>query len=66
MPSPVSCRRPAIAFFGHFGGGNFGNEATLLALLQHLMRSIADADFSCICTVPEKVKADYQISAVPK
>jgi len=53
-----------IAFFGHFGAGNFGNEATLAAMLQWLRNRGSGTEFTCICTVPEKVKADYGIAAI--
>ena len=52
-----------IVVFGHFGAGNFGNEGTLQAMLYNLRRLNPEAELSCICTVPERVAADYQISA---
>jgi polysaccharide pyruvyl transferase WcaK-like protein len=61
----VSHAQLRIVFFGHFGGGNFGNESTLLAILHHLRRLAADADFTCICTDPKTVAADYKITALP-
>lgn len=61
----MRCEQPKIAFFGHFGGTNFGNESTLLAILHHLRRLVPDADFSCICTGPETVATIYKIAAVP-
>ena len=54
-----------IVTFGHFGGGNFGNEATLAAMLQGLRDRVPDSEFTCICAAPEKVKADYGIAARP-
>lgn len=54
-----------IAFFGHFGRANFGNEATLQAMLCYLRRLAPDAVFTCICTGPEIVATDYNITAVP-
>jgi polysaccharide pyruvyl transferase WcaK-like protein len=61
----VSRAQPKIAFFGHFGRGNFGNESTLRAILHHLRRLAPDAEFNCICTGPETVVAAYNINAVP-
>jgi polysaccharide pyruvyl transferase WcaK-like protein len=61
----VSSSRPSIAFFGHFGWTNFGNEATLQAMLCNLRRLAPDAEFKCICTDPETVAADYNIAAAP-
>lgn len=53
-----------IFFFGHFGSTNLGNEATLLAMLSSLRQTIPDVEFASICTVPEKVAADYSITAI--
>lgn len=56
---------PRIAFFGHFGWTNFGNEITLQAIL-HVLRGLApDAEFNCICTGPEAAAAAYNIKAMP-
>jgi polysaccharide pyruvyl transferase WcaK-like protein len=57
--------RPKIGLYGNFGGGNFGNESTLQAMLYHLRRLVTNAEITCICTFPEKVVADYNIAAVP-
>lgn len=57
--------RLKIAFFGHFGRGNLGDESTLQAVLYCLRRAARDAEFNCICTGPEAVAAAYNIGAVP-
>jgi polysaccharide pyruvyl transferase WcaK-like protein len=57
-------RRAKIAFFGSFGRRNFGNEATLQAILSNLRRFEPETEFTCLCTGPEGVRADYNISAV--
>jgi polysaccharide pyruvyl transferase WcaK-like protein len=62
--------QPKIAFFGlfggdNFGGYNFGNEGTLQAILYNLRRLAPDAEFNCICTGPGAVATAYNISAVP-
>jgi polysaccharide pyruvyl transferase WcaK-like protein/glycosyltransferase involved in cell wall biosynthesis len=57
--------KPKIAFFGHFGRGNFGNESTLQAILYYLRRLAPDAGFNCICTGPEIVATAYNITAAP-
>jgi polysaccharide pyruvyl transferase WcaK-like protein len=54
-----------IAFFGHFGINNFGNDATLSAILWNLRRVLPDAEFSCICTEPEIISARHKIAAFP-
>lgn len=64
MPSPKH-NRPAIVFFGHFGGGNFGNEATFQAMLWNVRRLLPDAELLCVTTYPENVVADYGVPAIP-
>jgi polysaccharide pyruvyl transferase WcaK-like protein len=58
-------RRKKICLFGHFGGGNFGNESTLQAMLYFLRRQAPDAKFYCICAYPETVSTAYNVTAVP-
>ncbi|HEV2418190.1 MAG TPA: polysaccharide pyruvyl transferase family protein, partial [Terriglobia bacterium] len=57
--------RAKVAFFGSFGRKNFGNEATLQAMLSNLRRLVPETEFTCLCTGPEGVAADYKITAVP-
>jgi polysaccharide pyruvyl transferase WcaK-like protein len=57
--------RAKVAFFGSFGRKNFGNEATLQAMLSNLRRLVPQTEFTCLCTGPEGVAADYKITAVP-
>ena len=60
----MSYEKPKIAFFGHFGCTNLGNESTLLAILHNLRRLLPDAEFGCICTGPEDVAKAYGITTV--
>ncbi len=53
-----------IAFFGHFGGFNWGNESCLEAVLWHLRRMVPNAEFNCICSDPSTVAMTYDIAAV--
>ena len=57
--------RKKIAFFGHFGSSNFGNESALQAILYHLRCFCPDAEVTCICTGPEATVATHQIEAIP-
>ena len=57
--------RPKICFFGIFGSGNLGNEATFLAILSSLRRLVPYAEVACICSGPKEVAADYNVSAFP-
>ena len=54
-----------IAIFGHFDGTNFGNEATLQAVLYNLSRIHPGAEVTCICTDPQTTSVTYHIRAVP-
>jgi len=64
MPEP-HLKRTKIAFFGHFGAGNFGNEATFQAMLWNIRRFVPDAEMMCVTTFPMKVAEDYGIAAIP-
>ena len=58
-------KQKKIAFFGHFGSGNFGNESTLRAILYHLRFYQPDAEVVCITTNPKATAANHQIEAIP-
>ena len=55
---------PKIAFFGHFGGTNFGNEVTFQAILRHLRPAVHGAHVTCICTRPEAAAAVHGVTGV--
>lgn len=66
LNTPGSTKQPKkIAFFGHFGVDNFGDESTLQAVLCHLRRVVPNAEFNCICTDPSTAAMTYDIAAVP-
>src|SRR5262245_50030516 len=44
---------------------NFGNEATLLAIVSRLRLHFPNCRFNCICTSPENVIVTHGIPAVP-
>jgi polysaccharide pyruvyl transferase WcaK-like protein len=54
-----------IAIFGNFGIPNFGNTATLEAMLVFLKQAEPGAQIACICTSPETVEHDQKILALP-
>jgi polysaccharide pyruvyl transferase WcaK-like protein len=54
-----------ITFFGNFGTMNYGNEATLLAILSRVRLLFPNCEFRCVCTTPENVIATHGIHAVP-
>jgi polysaccharide pyruvyl transferase WcaK-like protein len=58
--------RPArISFYGNFGAGNLGNEATLQAVIEQTLRRWPDAQLLCFCTNPQDVRARHEIAAFP-
>jgi polysaccharide pyruvyl transferase WcaK-like protein len=54
-----------IAFYGFFGQENLGNECTLQAIIYNTRKYFSDAEFKCICSVPEDVRIRYNIPAFP-
>jgi polysaccharide pyruvyl transferase WcaK-like protein len=58
--------RPArVALFGGFGIGNFGNDASLEAVLEFLRAHRPEAELSCICTNPAVVTRKFGAPAIP-
>ena len=53
-----------IAFLGIFGSGNFGNDASLAAMVQFIRRARPDADLTCICPDPDNVERAFQLKAI--
>ncbi|PWU24408.1 MAG: hypothetical protein C5B48_06520 [Candidatus Rokuibacteriota bacterium] len=64
VPRKRGARRPYVAFFGHFGRENLGNEGTLQAVLHHLRRLRPDARVLCICTGAETVASEYEVETL--
>ena len=58
-------RSPRICFYGNFGAGNLGNEATLQAVIEQIVRRWPEGRLLCFCTAPEDVRARHRIAAVP-
>jgi polysaccharide pyruvyl transferase WcaK-like protein len=54
-----------ICLFGMFGGGNFGNDASLESFLLFLREARPDADISCVCVDPDAVGQAHQIATTP-
>ena len=54
--------RLRVGVFGGFGIGNFGNDASLEAVLAYLAEHHSGADVACICTnpagLPERLRAN--------
>jgi polysaccharide pyruvyl transferase WcaK-like protein len=48
-----------------FGGGNFGNDASLEAFLLFLREARPDAAISCVCVDPDTIGQAHQIATTP-
>ncbi len=63
---PAKSTKPAkISFYGNFGAGNLGNEATLQAVIQQILRRWPDGQLLCFCTNPQDVRTRHGIAAFP-
>ncbi len=54
-----------ISFYGNFGAGNLGNEATLQAVIERVRQRWPDARLTCFCTNTQDVRARHGIEAIP-
>src|SRR6266436_7141054 len=58
--------KPArISFYGNFGAGNLGNECTLQAIIEQILRRWPDAQLLCFCPNPQDVRTRHNIAAFP-
>lgn len=62
-PKPSNDTAPRIGLFGLLGSGNFGNDASLEAVLAYLRAQHPDAILECLCPGPDEVTARYGIAA---
>ena len=53
-----------ITLYGHFGAGNLGNECTLQAVIEAILKLRPNAELQCLCTYPEDVKQRHRIPAL--
>ena len=62
---PRTDRRPIrICLFGLFGGGNYGNDGSLEAMLLFLRDARPDAELSCVCVDPIMIGGLHKIPTV--
>ncbi|HET9156398.1 MAG TPA: polysaccharide pyruvyl transferase family protein [Myxococcaceae bacterium] len=54
-----------VAFWGNFGSGNLGNEATLAAAIHQVRRRLPGAELRVICTDPAEVQSQHKVHALP-
>lgn len=57
-------RSVRIAIFGQFGIDNFGNDASMEAMLQYLKRECPDAHLTVICPRPEVIERTHAVAAI--
>lgn len=48
-----------------FGGGNFGNDASLESFLLFIREARPDAEVACVCVDPKLIGSQHRISTVP-
>ena len=58
-------RRFRLCFFGAFGCGNFGNDATLEACMSGVHMRVPKSEIVCVAADPAKVTASYAIESFP-
>jgi polysaccharide pyruvyl transferase WcaK-like protein len=63
--STKSMKPARISFYGNFGAGNLGNEATLQAVIEQILRRWPDGQLLCFCTNPQDVRTRHSIAAFP-
>ncbi|UCI21319.1 polysaccharide pyruvyl transferase family protein [Mesorhizobium sp. B2-1-8] len=54
-----------ICLFGMFGGGNFGNDASLESFLLFLREARPEAALACVCVDPDAIGKAHQIPTTP-
>jgi polysaccharide pyruvyl transferase WcaK-like protein len=54
-----------ISFYGNFGAGNLGNEATLQVVIERIQQHWPDAQLLCFCTNPQDVRTRHNIAGFP-
>jgi len=63
--STKSMKPARVSFYGNFGAGNLGNEATLQAVIEQILRRVPHAQLLCFCTNPQDVRRCHNIAAFP-
>jgi len=63
--SAKSMKPARIGLYGNFGAGNLGNESTLRAVIEQILRRWPGAQLLCFCTNPQDVRTRHNIAAFP-
>src|ERR1700757_626499 len=53
-----------ITLLGQFGSGNSGNDGSLEAMLIFLRQVRPDAELSCVCSGPDRIRQNYGLTAL--
>lgn len=61
----VTSRRVDIALLGLFGVENYGNEASLAAVIGYLRGQHTNRQLVVICPCPASVTRDHEVAAIP-
>ncbi|TPK75696.1 polysaccharide pyruvyl transferase family protein [Mesorhizobium sp. B2-4-17] len=61
----IGAKPQKICLFGMFGGGNFGNDASLEAFLLFLREARPEAAIACVCVDPDAIGKAHQIVTTP-
>ena len=54
-----------VAFYGYFGSGNIGNDASLETVMTWLKSAYPDVEVECITNAPREVAERYAVRSVP-
>jgi polysaccharide pyruvyl transferase WcaK-like protein len=63
--STKSMKPARVSFYGNFGAGNLGNECTLQAVIEQILKRSPDAQLLCFCANPHDVRTRHSIAAFP-
>jgi len=63
--SATRLRARRVAFYGEFGSGNLGNDASLLAAVEAMRALSPDTEILCLCDATNVVAERYGLRTVP-
>ncbi len=56
---------PRLVLYGHFGGGNLGNDSSLEAALYNIRKHQPSATVTCVCSGPQVIAERFGIETLP-
>jgi polysaccharide pyruvyl transferase WcaK-like protein len=65
VKNPTASSAPRVGLIGHFGIGNLGNDASLTAVADGLVRALPGTTIVPICHRPNSLPAQLAANAVP-